>query len=270
MLNERQVIAKWNEACNYCWTKEDLQRIVANTGTIYVYHGCPDDFADSIVSGGYHEYTVFGLAKYVCSKYGLPWSLYSKYANRAQFKETFHAMSTAPVLIAFRWASNFKYGEVLSDLNSHARVLRYILDNREVNKSISDQYDELYNKAIDIGRQPGKQYATTDSFPDLLNLEDRYSRSASTGAIIQVKVNISSIYEQTRHDAGMTLRSMGEEPIFADQTLMGYNDSYTDIHVSNANMIYKRVVIRGIPYRCTDFVRDMMVQHKIDDKGRII
>jgi len=270
MLNERQVIAKWNEACNYCWTKEDLQRIVSGIGTIDVYHGCPEDFADSLASTGFHEYSIYGLAKFVCSKYGLPWTLYSKFANRVQFKETFQKMSTAPVLIAFRWASNFKYGEVLSDLNSTARVLRYILDNRDNSIPISEQQDKLYNKAIEIGKNPSNQYATSDSYPDLLGLPDRYSRSNSTGAIAQIKVNIKTIVGNAKHDAEMTLRAMEEYTANPYMTLRGYNDSYIDIHVANSEMLSRKVIIRGIPYRCTDYIRELMHQHKIDNKGRII
>jgi len=52
----------------------------------------------------------------------------------------------------------------------------------------------------------------------------------------------------------------------------GYSEagSYIDIHISNEDMIARKVVIRDIPYRCTDYVRDLMKQHRIDDKGRII
>jgi hypothetical protein len=270
MLNEQQTISKWNEACNYCWTKSDLQRIVSGAGTIDVYHGCPEDFADSLITGGYHEYSVYGLARFVCAKYGLPFTLYSKFAHRVRQKEVFQKMSTAPVLIAFRWASNFKYGEVLSDLNSTARILRYILDNRDNSISVSDQYDRLYNQAIEIGKRPENQHANSDTFPDLLGLPDRYSRSTSTGAIVQIKVRIAMIYQQAWHDAKMTLNAMEEESSNEYLTLRGYNDSYIDIHISNEDMIARKVVIRDIPYRCTDYVRDLMKQHRIDDKGRII
>jgi hypothetical protein len=270
MLNEYQTIAKWNEACNYCWTKQDLQQIVSGIGTIYVYHGCPDDFADSVVSGGFHEYTIYGLARFVAVKYNLPWKLYENFAPRIGHSEKFQKMSTAPILIAFRWASNFKYGEVLSDLNAHARVLRYILDHREPNKSIADQYDSMYNRAIEIGKQPGNEYASTDTFPDLLGLPDRYSRATSTGAIIQIKIKVSVFHGNAKHDAEMTLRAIAENTDNPYMTLRGYNDSYTDIHIGNEDMLSRRVVIRGIPYRCTDYIRELMKQHRVDEKGRII
>jgi predicted DNA binding CopG/RHH family protein len=68
----------------------------------------------------------------------------------------------------------------------------------------------------------------------------------------------------------MTLRAMEEDTDNPYMTLRGYNDSYIDIHVANSDMISRRVIIRGIPYRCTDYIRELMHQHKIDNKGRII
>jgi hypothetical protein len=173
-------------------------------------------------------------------------------------------------LIAFRWASNFKYGEVLSELNSTARVLRYILDHRDNSISISEQQDRLYNQAIEIGRRPENQHASTDTFPDLLDMPDRYSREISTGAIVQIKVKVETIYKQAWHDAVMTLNAMKENSNNEYLSLLGYNDSYIDIHIGNEDMLSRRIIIRGIPYRCTDYIRELMKQHKVDEKGRII
>lgn len=255
--DQNKAIAKWNEAVKYTYTKREIKQMAYGHGTMYTYHGGPEEFVESFVLSGLHEYTTYGLAREVAGKYKIPFKLFEKFVPRVSHKETFKAMSTAPILIAMRWASSFKLGEVLSDFDSHARMLRYALDTFKNDKHFSDHFSDLYDKGFALAKSKGIQ-GSYENIADVMGLPEKYPREKTTGAIAQITIRIDPVAWHIQHDAQMALNSIEEHPNDEEAIIRGFNDHYLDLKVTPEQVLSKRIVLRGIPYHTVDVVHDVL------------
>jgi len=270
MPSQSLSIKKWNETTKYNHTLNDLIKIRDGVGDVYIYHGAPEEYAEQIiVHGPQVPYSVEELGREVAAKYGVPWVTFRKYTYRVGSREVFTRLSTAPALIAFRWASSFKQGEVLTDLNSHARMLkeaRRIAFAKHI--SIDNAYEQVLNDAEQAAKVSGIHYSTGSS-ADHLKLADLYPRSKQTGAIVQFKVH-ASVLTRAAYDAGYYIEET-ESKKYGNEPILSWNDSYVDIKVAPEDILSKAIVVSGIPYLASDAVHDAMKTHEFDrNTGRIL
>ncbi len=252
-------IAKWNEACKYIHTYDDLQKIADGKDNefVHVYYGAPEEYAESLVLNGFKSYRIEYLAKEVASKYEIPWKVFMKYSVRSSLSASDEMqLSSAPVLVAFRWASNFSHGEVLSEMNSTARILKMAMT---MPGRLSNNYDKIHKDARKIAEEKGLQYSD-NTIPELLGLPDKYPRTKSTGAIVQIKVRASKL-EHAAHDAKWMLEERNDTER-AGMTLLSWNDNYRDMRLNSEDIISMKIVVRGIPYGASDVIQG------IEDKSR--
>ena len=266
--SESIAIAKWNETTKYSHTVADLIRIRDGVGDSYIYHGAPEEYAEQIIIHGPQvPYSVEELGREVAAKYGIPWVTFRKYTHRVRQGELFTKLSTAPALIAFRWASSFKQGEVLTDLNTHGRILK---ESRKValaeHMSIDNAYEVVLNRSEVAGKAANLQW-TIENSADLLGLPDLYPRAKQTGAIVQFRVR-SSTLSKLSHDATYFVNEVKEH---GTEVLLHWNESYVDVKIAPEDILSKRIVVSGIPYRASDAVSEAIKTHKVDMKtGRIL
>lgn len=245
-------VAAWNRTTKFEYTKLDLKNIASGSHGFYVYHGAPEEYADALVTQGAKiPYHTDYLARQVAARYELNWSQFQHYVHR---HDVVDSISTAPALVAFRWASQFSHGEVLSDLNAHARIL---VEANRLGGNVNANIDRLSNIAMALARQTGSIY-TSDNAPDILGLPDLYPRLYSDGAIVQIYVTPEVVkehrYSSIHHDAGVALREMNDNPIYADEILRSFNDSYVDYHLTLNQIHSAKVVVRGIPFGAKDII----------------
>ena len=243
-------VSKWNEALKYVYKKRDLERLIVGFGPIYTYHGAPEEYAEALVrSGPRVPYTVESVAKRVAVRYGLDWPEFYKYAFRAQSPEKIERLSTAPILVAMRWASSFKQGEVLTALNAWARML---VEAKRIGGKRDKVIDELFEKARSYAKP---RTMTTDQAPDVLNLPDKFPRITTTGAIVQILTDVQSLSNSHAGDAQSTLDEMAAHPEEKEGILLRFNDSYVDMKIDPSAIKSTKIVVRGIPYGTTDVIQ---------------
>jgi len=158
--NVRTAVDKWNETTHYNHTVTDLMNMMSGSGRLYLYHGAPEEYANQLVKNGTRpQYTTSGLGRLVAVRYGLDWNEYRRYAPRAASMEVVSKLSTAPALIAMRWASSFTHGEVLSDLNSTARVLVEAKRLAKINRTATSvEYNKLEDMALTMSKNQSLRY----------------------------------------------------------------------------------------------------------------
>jgi hypothetical protein len=270
--NPIMAMMKWNQTAHYSHTKQDLINIRDGSGYIYVYRGSPEEHAEDALENGLWPYQIEDVARKVAFTYGISLATFKKFAPRAQTRQII-PISSAPALIAFRWASNFKYGEVMSDFNSHARMIVAAFHKTHRQRiTLSDAYEQLHNEAISWARVKGLTY-TTDAAPDILGLPDKFPRRKATGAITQIKIRADLLTEHFGHDAGVTVEAIEHPELhkYNQYPLLSWNDAYRDFRLQPADIISMKIVVRGIPFHSSDIVREMLKTHYVNmNTGRIL
>jgi len=226
-------------------TFDDIHNIANQRGIVKLYHGAPTMFAELLVKKGpCIPYRVEDTARYVAKVYGLTWYEFRPYAYRAH--EVVERLSTAPASIAVRWAWSFPKGEILTDLNSHARLVfaaKPISKQRRI--SLDDAVEELYEQAWAIGRQRGIR-VTFDSAPDVLGIEDRIPVEPRTGSLVELEVSGRAIHRRVALDAQYRIRDVKSGEVSKELAVIFWNNTYIDIKVAPRNIRKARIVIRDM------------------------
>lgn len=250
--------ARWNQILQYYHRIPDLEKFAAGRGPVHVYHGAPTTFAKELVLHGPRiPYTVYGVARRVALLYGLNWSQFEHYAHRRAEKVSH--LSTAPAPIACRWAWGFGKGEILTDLNSNAMMV--VASNalaKSKGISVSDAYEELYNKAIVLARTQGT-HATNDSAPHILGLRDKMKLEDETGSLVQIDIDVSGIeHERNAQDsAEYYLREIRDGNLPEADALAFWNNEYKDMWIQATAIRAMRIVITGMERWEQDAIEDM-------------
>ncbi len=252
----------WNEILKYCHTVDDLKKIASGQGTIKVYHGCPTEYAELMIKQGPSvPYKVEDTARYVARVYGIPWIAFYRWAYRRH--EVREKLSTATAPVAARWAWSFPLGEVLTDLNSHARmyVAFKALSVRE-GISLDDAYDKLDKQAIEIAKATGQRY-NIESAPDILGLPDKLALKLKTGALIEITVNARIVSDMASHDAKYFLKEIetGELPL--KEALLFWNHEYRDFRLDPEDIISMRIVVRNMQPWEQNMIEDMIKEKQL-------
>lgn len=263
-IQDREQVATshWQEILKYCHTIDDLERIVSGQGVIKLYHGCPTEYAEIMIRQGPRvPYKVEDTARYVASLYGISWRAFYRWAYRRHEVREKLSTSTAPV--AARWAWTFPLGEVLTDLNAHARmyVAFKALSVRE-GISLDDAYDKLDKQAMEIAKETGQQY-NMDTAPDILGLPDKLAPRSKTGALVEITVNASVVSSLGAHDAKSYLEDIetGELPL--EDALLFWNHNYRDFRIAPDDIISMRIVVRNMQPWEQSMIEDMVKEKRL-------
>ncbi len=251
------VRSRLQELKKYTHTLNDIRRISTKTGVVKLYHGAPTEFAELLVKYGPRiPYKVEDTARYVARLYGIVWMEFRPYAYR--HRESVERLSTSTAPIAARWAWSFPLGEVLTDLNSHSRMLVAAKKSpRETGVSVEDAYNDLHDRAADIARETGARY-TFDSAPDILNLPDKLALQQKTGALVELVVDARAIPDYTASSAAQILKLLDEGEITETVALAWWNYQYRDIKIAPGNIKSSRIVIRNMEWWEQDAIEDLI------------
>ncbi len=262
---QQQAASKWKEILKYCHTMSDLRKIASGTGRIYIYHGAPTAFADAMVKSGPNvPYRAEDTARYVADLYGISYRAFARVAYRRHDVVTRLSAATAPV--AARWAWSFPLGEILTEFNAQARM--YLASKKlslERGISVDNAYDELSNRAIEIGKETGQRYSS-NVVPDLLGLPDKIGTKMKTGALVQIEVDASVIGMTAQHDAKFYLKDVATGETTAAEVLMFWNHGYRDFLLEPENVKSMRVVVRDMQPGEQDIVEEMIREGKLSTR----
>ncbi len=260
--NKQVATSRWQEILKYCHTLDDIRRIASGQGTIKVYHGAPTEFAELMVKHGPQvPYNIEDTARHVAKVYGLRWLEFAPYAFRKH--EVRELLSTATAPIAARWAWSFPLGEVLTDLNAHARLVKVAVPlARTKGIKLRDAIDELYDKAEDIAKTKGIQL-TTENTADVLGLEDKFALKAKTGALVELTLDIADLLDYVIRDAQYYIKDYDEGEASADETTVFWNHNYRDMRIHPDSIKSMRIVIRGMQPWEQDMIEDMIKEGKL-------
>lgn len=259
---EQVAASHWDEILKYCHTIEDLKNIVNERGIIKLYHGCPTEYAEIMIKEGPRvPYKVEDTARYVARLYGIPWMAFYRWAYRRH--EVREKLSTATAPVAARWAWTFPLGEVLTDLNAHARmyVAFKALSIRE-RISLDDAYEKLSNEAVEIAKATGQQY-NVESAPNILGLPDKLALKSGTGALIEIVVRTTVVSSMAKHDADYFIKQveMGELPV--EEALLFWNHDYRDFRIDPSDIRSMRIVVRDMQPWEQDLIEDMVKEKRL-------
>lgn len=261
--NREQVAAShWKEILKYCHTVDDLRRIASGQGVIKLYHGCPAEYAEIMIREGPRvPYKVEDTARYVANLYGISWKAFYRWALRRH--EVVGKLSTSTAPVAARWAWSFPLGEVLTDLNAHARmyVAFKALSIRE-GISLDDAYDKIDKEAMEIAKATGQQY-NVEAAPDLLGLPDKLALKSKTGALVEITVNAKVISDHSSFDARSYLNDIetGELPL--EEALLFWNHNYRDFKIAPDDILSMRIVVRNLHPWEQDMIEDMIKEKQL-------
>ena len=236
---------RWLQVLSYSHTLDDMRRIASGTGNIKLYHGAPEFFANQLVEkGATVPYKVEDVGRNVAALYGIAWMKFQPYVYRQ--REVITKLSTATAPVAMRWAISFPIGEVLSDLNEKARLVKAAIPRAAAKGiSVDDAYEELFEEALELAHSKGISvsqftYADELGLPNLLPLSE-------TGVLVEFDVDIRAIPDYTRTEAGHLLQSLDQDG--EPEILYAWNQIYRDIKVAPQHLKQARIVIRGFqPY----------------------
>ena len=244
--NREQVAAShWNEILKYCHTVDDLKRITSGRGVVKVYHGAPTEYAEIMIKEGPQvPYAVKDTARYVAKVYGLRWIEFAPYAYRKH--EVREKLSTATAPVAAKWAWTFPLGEVLTDLNGHARLVVAALELcRSKGIKLRDAMDELYDKAGELAKARGERF-TFEGAANILGLPDKLALKAKTGALVELEVNVAGLPDYVIHDAAISLRDIETGELPAEEALLFWNHNYMDFRIAPSDIRSMRIVVRNM------------------------
>jgi len=230
----------------YSHTMKDIETIASGQGTIKLYHGAPEEFAEALVSEGPRvPYNVEDVARGVAKAYGLSWKEFEPFAYRAG--EVVKGLSTATAPVASRWAQHFPVGEILTDLNSHARLLVESKKlARKTGQSIEDAYEAVALRGEEAAKAKGVP-AATESLADLLGLPDKYTLKTGTGALVELEIDVSKLPAQSIARARQELGALGRAEISRKELVELWNHGYKDFKVDPGAIKSARIVERGLP-----------------------
>ncbi len=261
---EKIAISHWKEILKYCHTIDDLKKIASGQGTIKLYHGAPTEYAKIMLREGPRvPYKVEDTARYVANLYGIPWMAFYRWAHRRH--EVREKLSTATAPVAARWAWSFGLGEVLTDLNAHARmyVAFKALSIRE-RISLDDAYDRLDKEAIEIARTTGQRY-NIESAPDLLGLPDKLALKSKTGALVEITVDAGTeaVSFIASHDARYYLEEIETGRLPVGEALLFWNHGYRDFRIDPSDIISMRIVVRNLQSWEQDMIEDLIKEKRL-------
>ncbi len=259
---EQVAASHWREILKYCHTVDDLRKIASGQGIIKLYHGCPTEYAEIMIREGPQvPYKVEDTARYVAKLYGISWQAFYRWAYRRH--EVVSKLSTSTAPVAVRWAWSFPLGEVLTDLNAHARmyVAFKALSIRE-GLSLDDAYDKIDKEAIEIARATGQRY-NMEAAPDILGLPNKIELKSKTGALVEVVVDTKVISGLGLHDAKSYLEEVetGELPL--EEALLFWNHNYRDFRVTPDDIISMRIVVRNLQPWEQDMIESMIKEKRL-------
>lgn len=252
----RVALSRAQELERYCHSLEDIRNIANRQGVVKLYHGAPTEFAESLVSYGPRvPYEVEATARYVARVYELSWVEFRPFAYRVH--EVVQKLSTAPAPVAARWAWSFPLGEVLTDLNSHARmVVASKALARAEGINLDDAYEELDQKAISTAKERGIRY-TTEAAPDILGLPDKLALRTKTGALVELEVDGRAIPEGIALSARQYLDGIDKGYWTKEEAALFWNYEYRDIKIAPSSIKSARIVIRDMRPWEQELVEDM-------------
>ncbi len=224
-----------------------------------MYHGCPTEFAELMVKEGPKvPYTVEDTARYVARVYDLSWMEFRPWAFRAHEVVKRLSMATAPV--ACRWAWSFPLGEILTNLNAHARMFKESKKvAREQGISVDDAYELISRKAIKMARGGELRY-TSESAPDILGLPDKLALRARTGALVEFEVDARALPDYAVIGAQNYLEEL-ERGESERELLLDWNHSYKDFKIAPGNIKSARIIIRDMYSWEQDVIEDYLERH---------
>lgn len=262
--NQREIaISRWNEILKYCHSLNDIKRIANRQGIIKLYHGCPTEFAEIMVKEGPRvPYKVEDTGRYVARVYDISWVEFRPYAYRKQ--EVVERLSTATAPVAARWAWSFPLGEVLTDLNSHARLfVAFKKLAKEKGVSLDDAWDELDKKAMGIAKREGLRY-TIETSPDILGLPDKLALKVKTGALVELEVDARALSDLTVLSAQQELEGI-DKGYWSEQEMLEYwNHQYKDIKVAPGNIKSVRIIIRDMQPWEQDIIEELAKEKRVE------
>lgn len=255
----------WNEILKYCHTIDDLKRIASGQGTIKLYHGCPAEYARIMIREDPRvPYKVEDTARYVANVYGIPWMAFYRWAYRRHEVREKLSTSTAPV--AARWAWSFPLGEVLTDLNAHARMyVAFKAKSVREGISLDDAYDKLYNEAVEIAKATG-QRCTNESAPNILGLPDKLALRSGSGALVEIVVDakVEAVSYIGSHDAGVYLKEIESGELSVEDALLHWNHDYRDFRINPDDIISMRIVVKNLRPWEQDMIEDMVKEKRLN------
>ncbi len=244
-MSDATAEARAAEILKFSHTLQDIKTIASRTGEVKLYHGAPTKFAELLVQRGPNApYAVEDTARYVASVYGLSWYEFRLYAYRAG--ELVQRLSTSTAPIASRWAWTFPLGEILTDLNSHARMVvaaKQVATHKGI--KVEDAYEEVYEKASSLAKERGT-HVTSDSAPDVLGLPDKLRLDEQTGALVELVVDARAVSDHAVSDARRHLKALESGECTERVMLLLWNHQYIDIRVAPQSIKSARIVVRGM------------------------
>ena len=268
--NVAGAIDRWYRTMQYCHTVEDLERLAGGVGTIKLYHGAPSEFARLLVEKGPNvPYRVEDVARKLAKMYGLAWVEIAPYVHRKD--ETVRRLSTATAPVAYRWATSFPRGEILSDVNSH---LRMCVAGKKIAKetgvSLEDAIEQLHDTAIHLAPSTGIRY-NIESAADILKLPDTLDGPSWTGSLVELEVDIRAIRKSiSRHVAEDTLESIRNREETVEEALHHWNNTYKDFRIPPSSARKRKLVIEGYKYQEIDLVEEWHTTMSWDDAKLIL
>ncbi len=260
--SKQSASSRWQEILKYCHTLDDIKRIASGQGTIKVYHGAPTEFAELMVKEGPQvPYNVEDTARHVAKVYGLRWIELAPFAYRK--REVRELLSTATAPVASRWAWSFPLGEVLTDLNAHARLVKTAVSmSRTTGIKLRDAMDELYDKATELAKARGERF-TSESAPDIIGLPDRLALETKTGALVELVVHAGALPDYVARDAQYFLKEIKTGELTVEDALMLWNHDYRDFRISPDSIRSMRVVVRGMQRWEQDMIESLIKEGQL-------
>lgn len=261
--NREQIAAShWEEILKYCHTVDDLRKIASGQGVVKVYHGAPTEYAEIMVKEGPQvPYAVEDTARYVAKLYGLRWIEFAPYAYRK--REVREKLSTSTAPIAARWAWTFPLGEVLTDLNGHARLVVAALGLcRSKGIKLRDAMDELYDRAGELAKARGERF-TFEGAANVLGLPDKLALKAKTGALVEITVDTKVMSDLGSHDARYYLEEVGAGRLPLKDALLFWNHEYRDFRIAPSDIRSMRIVVRNMQPWEQDIIEGMIKEERL-------
>jgi len=258
-IGTREYTAKlrFEELKRYLHTPTDIEDIAHRRGTIRLYHGCPESYADLIVKYGPRvPYNVADTAYFLAKLYDVRWIEFRRYAYRA--REVVDKVSTSTAPVASRWAWTFPYGEILTDLNAHVRMLVAAKQLRDASgMKLDDAYEEVWTRAIKAAHEKGMRYST-EAAPDALSLPNKIPLPKQSGALVEFIAKSSLIPDHVAHNAQTILEYYHSGEITQQELMASWNYVYIDIKIKPDAIISSHIIIRGMQYWEEDLVEEII------------
>ena len=223
---------------------KDLEKIARGKGTVKLYHGAPKTFAEKLVArvGTRSKETAYQTAddmlRHIAKVYEIPYTALRKKTGAGRLVDSYyeaavHKLSTAPAGVATGWAESFPYGEILSTLNTRARLYKEAI-------RLKVPYNDFYKYAWSVAAKRGM--AKDVQLADALRLPDRLAKMRKGGALVELNVDIRAIPKQTRLEARIILEEVRRGKYSLEDILERWNTGYKDIKIAPQNIKTARIV----------------------------